>query len=301
VRETIRGYTDAVVETASDAGQLDELAGEGAGVRQVVASSSDLRLVLADPGLPAHVRRGVVTDLLSGQVGDPCIRLLQHIIEVDRATEFSEDLDWLARRLAAARDGLQPSTDGPLGRSAATERVQGYASAVLEDVRADDGLVDVEDDLFRFSRVVEGTEALLEFLTDPRSSVGARGGLVRDLLSAKARPASTRLAAYAVAMGRPRDYVALLTALVERVAEESQRRVAEVRAPIDLTAEQRGRLAAALGRIIGHEVEVRVIVDRSVLGGFVASIGDSVVDGSARHRLEQLRERLVLPGANVTT
>ena len=264
---------------------------------QVLESSVDLRLVLADPGLPAHVRRGVVTDLFSSQVSDACVRLLVFVVEADRATEFPQNMAWLTRRVAAARDGLESTSDGPLGRTAATERADGYATAVLGPVRDDDGLGDVEDDLFRFSRIVLGSDQLIEALTDTETPAEARRGLVQDLLSSRAAEASTRLATYAVMVSRPRDYVALLTALVERVAEESQRRVAEVRAAIELTDEQQRRLGAALGRILGYDVDIRVVVDRTVLGGFVASVGDSVVDGSVRHRLEKLKERLVLPAA----
>lgn len=298
MRESIRGFCDAVIEDCSAADELSGLADEAEAVTQLVEANPDLRLVLGDPGLPAHVRRSVVTDLFTSQVSDACLRLLTFIIDADRPTDFGENLTWLARRLAAARDGLESTSEGPLGRTAATERADGYATAILGPVRDNDGLGDVEDDLFRFSRVVLGAENLLEALTDVRTPVQARRGLVHDLLSSKAAEASTRLATYAVTVSRPRDYVALLTALVERVAEESQRRVAEVRAAIELTDEEQQRLGAALGRILGHDVDVRVVVDRSVLGGFVASVGDSVVDGSVRHRLEKLRERLALPVAN---
>ncbi len=298
MRESIRGFTDAVLEDSSAADELSGLAGEMDGVGQLLESSADLRLVLADPGLPAHVRRAVVTDLFTSQVSDACVRLLVFVVEADRATEFPQNMFWLTRRVAAARDGLESTAEGPLGRTAATERADGYASAILGPLRDDHGLGDVEDDLFRFSRIVLGSEDLLEALTDPRTPADARRRLVHDLLASRAAEASTRLATYAVGVSRPRDYVALLTALVERVAEESQRRVAEVRAAIELTDEQTHRLGAALGRIMGHEVDVRVVVDRSVLGGFVASVGDSVVDGSVRHRLEKLRERLASPAAN---
>ncbi|MGH9095361.1 MAG: F0F1 ATP synthase subunit delta, partial [Acidimicrobiales bacterium] len=178
--------------------------------------------------------------------------------------------------------------------------LDGYATSVLEGVRADDGFDDVEDELFRFARVVDGSDGLRAALTDRDVPVEARRGLVRDLLASKATAATERLAAYATRVGRPRDFLELLSAVIERVAAESERQVAQVRAPIPLTDEQERRLAAALGRIVGHQVDVQVIVDPRVLGGFVASIGDAVVDGSARHRLEQLRDRLVLPEATIT-
>jgi F-type H+-transporting ATPase subunit delta len=299
VRESIRGFTDAVLEDSSAAGEASALADEMDAVKRLVDGSPDLRLVLGDPGLAVHARRNVVSDLFSSQVSDACVRLLVHLIDADRATDFDENLAWLVRRVAAARDDLVSTTEGPLGRTAATERADGYATAILEPVRADEGLGDVEDDLFRFSRVVLGSDELLDVLTDVDIPVEARRGLVHDLLSSKAAEASTRLATYAVTVSRPRDYVAILTALVERVAEESQRRVAEVRAAVELTEDQQRRLGAALGRILGHDVDIRVVVDGGVLGGFVASVGDSIVDGSVRHRLEKLRERMVLPLANI--
>jgi len=66
--------------------------------------------------------------------------------------------------------------------------------------------------------------------------------------------------------------------------------VATVRSAVDLTVEQRDRLAAAINTRTGREVEVKVVIDPSVLGGVVTEIGDDIIDGSVRRRLNQLRE-----------
>ena len=50
--------------------------------------------------------------------------------------------------------------------------------------------------------------------------------------------------------------------------------------------------ANALSRATGKNVEVKVIIDESVLGGIVATIGDTVIDGTVRHRLDQLKEQI---------
>jgi F-type H+-transporting ATPase subunit delta len=42
-----------------------------------------------------------------------------------------------------------------------------------------------------------------------------------------------------------------------------------------------------------RQVELRVRIDPSVLGGVRISVGDTVIDGTVRHRLEQLRESLL--------
>jgi F-type H+-transporting ATPase subunit delta len=303
MRESTRGYADAVVEDAAVAGRAGALADDVAGVRDVVASSDDLKSVLSDPGIPPHTRRGVVSDLFADHVGADALRLVVHIVDSERAPDIADSLEWAAIRTAAARDGLHAIGLGVLGHHAALERVEGYATAVLEDVRPTDtddrALGEIEDELFRFARIVAGNDQLAEALTTRAlDAAGARPGLVRGLLTGKASEASVRLAAFAATIGRPGDYLVLLDALVARVAAETRRLVAEVRSAVELTEEQQDRLRAALSRIVGQRVDVRTVVDTSVLGGFVATIGDTVIDGSARRRLELLKDRLVTPAGD---
>ena len=68
--------------------------------------------------------------------------------------------------------------------------------------------------------------------------------------------------------------------------------MAEVRSAIALTDDQKSRLAEALGKATGKQVEVKVIIDPSIQGGLVAQVGDTVIDGSVRRRLEQLKNAL---------
>jgi F-type H+-transporting ATPase subunit delta len=68
--------------------------------------------------------------------------------------------------------------------------------------------------------------------------------------------------------------------------------VAEVRSAVPLDDQQVAKIAAALGRATKKNIEVRVVVDPSLMGGIVATIGDTVIDGTVRHRLEQLKETL---------
>jgi F-type H+-transporting ATPase subunit delta len=317
VRESIRGYADGVIEEAAATaqpgvvgrilhplqtppGDLTTVAADVDGVRDVLDGSDELRSVLSDPGVPSYTRRAVFSDLFGDRISANALRLVLFCVEAGRASELQEDITWLAVRTAAARDGLHAVGPAVLGHHAALERADGYASCVLEAVDDEAALSEVEDELFRFERIVAGSTELSEALIGRDLSAAARAGLVRDLLGSKATPATTRLAIYATSIGRPRDYLALLNALIARVAAETDRRVARVRAMVEMTEEQEERLAAALSRMAGQRVEVRVIVDPSVLGGFVATIGDTVVDGSVRHRLDLLKERLVLSEAPPT-
>ena len=173
-----------------------------------------------------------------------------------------------------------------------TPRVEAYANALLEVSRAEGHLADIQDELFRFARTFEGSDELRSALTDPALPRERRIAVVEDLLGGKALQTSAALAAFIVAAGRAGELPAIVDRFVELAAAEQRRAVAEVRSAIELTPEQTDRLREALNRATGKDVEVKVVVDPSVLGGIVARVGDLVIDGSVRHRLEQLREQI---------
>ena len=95
-----------------------------------------------------------------------------------------------------------------------------------------------------------------------------------------------------VGAGRGRQLPAIVDRLVARAAEAKNKVVAEVRTTVPLTDDQKSRLADALGKATGKSVEVKSIIDPSIRGGIVAQVGDTVIDGSIRHRLDQLRESI---------
>ncbi|MFM7126017.1 MAG: ATP synthase F1 subunit delta, partial [Actinomycetota bacterium] len=78
----------------------------------------------------------------------------------------------------------------------------------------------------------------------------------------------------------------------QRASSAKQLEVAEVRTAVPLTADQQTRLSAALANATGRQVNLKVVVDPSVLGGIVATVGDTVIDGSIRTRVENVKTRL---------
>ena|SRR5688572_21235927 len=172
----------------------------------------------------------------------------------------------------------------------ANDRIDAYADALFGVAAAEGRLDDVEDELFRFARVFEGSDELRAALTDPQTVATRRQQIVEDLLQGKASPTTVALISMVVGTGRARDLPAIINSLVEKIAKSSNKVVAEARSAVNLTEEQRQRLAEALGKATGKQVEVKVIVDPRVMGGIVTQIGDVVIDGTVRHRLEQLRK-----------
>ena len=169
-------------------------------------------------------------------------------------------------------------------------RIESYAEALFSVAKSEGNLAEVEDELFRFGRALDGHEELRDKLTDPKIPAAVRQQVVEDLLGGRATDTTVSLVSMVVGTGRARDLPKIIDELVEMSAAESNKVVAEVRSAIDLSADQRERLATALNAATGKTVEMKVIVDPSVMGGIVTQIGDTVIDGTVRSRLAQLRD-----------
>jgi F-type H+-transporting ATPase subunit delta len=172
------------------------------------------------------------------------------------------------------------------------DRIEAYATALFNVAQAEGNIDSVEDELFRFGRTLEGSDALKNTLTDEMVPAAKRQAVVEDLLGGKATATTTQLISFVVGSGRGKDLPAIINKLVERAASSKSKAIAEVRSSIELTDDQKTRLAAALANATGKSVEVKVIIDPSVLGGLVAQIDDQVIDGSVRTRLDQLKAKL---------
>jgi F-type H+-transporting ATPase subunit delta len=171
-------------------------------------------------------------------------------------------------------------------------RIEGYARALFEIARAEGNLDEVEDELFRFARDLEGSDQLRSALTDDMIPVEKRQAIVEDLLGDRTTQTTVQLVSMVVGAGRGRDLPAIIDALVQRASNAKSLEVAEVRSAIPLTEDQQTRLAAALANATGKQVNLKVVVDPSVLGGIVATVGDIVIDGSVRTTVDQLKARL---------
>jgi F-type H+-transporting ATPase subunit delta len=171
-----------------------------------------------------------------------------------------------------------------------SERAEGYAEAFYAVANAEDAVAKVEDELHAVARTLESNDALRGTLTDQAIPAELRQGVVEDLLGARAHPVTTSLVSFVVGAGRGRELPAIIDAFIAKAADSRAEAVAEVRSATALDDDQKERLAAALSRETGKKITVKVTVDPSVLGGIVAQVGDTVIDGTVRHRLDQLKE-----------
>lgn len=172
----------------------------------------------------------------------------------------------------------------------ADNRIDGYADAVLAIAAAEGESEMVEDELFRFANAMRSNDELKTTLSDRQLPIARRQKIVEDLLAGRASAVTNAAVTMIVAAGRGGDLPEIIDSVIERRSSSRNRAVARVRSAVELSDDQKSRLAAAIKSSTGTDVDVRVIIDPSVLGGLVTELGDDVIDGSVRHRLNQLRE-----------
>lgn len=71
---------------------------------------------------------------------------------------------------------------------------------------------------------------------------------------------------------------------------------AHVTTAVPLDDSTRDQLGQRLASYTGQQVQLETSVDPNIMGGVVARIGDTLIDGSVRGRLESLRRRLATTG-----
>jgi F-type H+-transporting ATPase subunit delta len=173
------------------------------------------------------------------------------------------------------------------GESAA---IDGYGAAIFEVARAEGQLDRLERELFTVARTFATSNELREALTNPQLPVERKQGIVDDLIGGRASPLTVALVSFVVEVGHASDLPTIIDSFIARAAASRAKAVAEIRSAVPLEPEVLERLSAALSRATGKELELKVIVDPTVIGGIVARVGDVVIDGSVARRLASLRE-----------
>lgn len=246
------------------ADRLAGLADDVLAVATLLKREPRLRRALADSARSGEERTGLLRELLAGKVGEDGVNLVAVLVG-GRWSAPSQLLDAVERlgvtALLAAADGAEE-------------------------------LGEVEDELFRFGKVVDGAPQLATVLGDPAVPVGQRGSLVDDLLDRKARPVTIRLAKVALAGFGGRGLAASLSRLVELAAARRDREVAYVTAAALLSDDEERRLGDRLAQMYGRAVSVLVTVDPRVIGGLSVRIGSDLYDGTVLRRLTDARGAL---------
>ncbi|GGW86324.1 F0F1 ATP synthase subunit delta [Streptomyces noursei] len=257
-REQFNALTD---NTSVDAAKLAE---ELAAVTALLDREVSLRRVLTDPAQPGEARAELARRLLGGQVGEATLDVVTGMVRSrwSRSRDLPDAIEELA-----------------------------YSADLVAAQRAD-RLDDVEDELFRFGRIIASSGDLRRALTDRSATASAKTELLHTLLGGRANPVTERLVIRLVAQPRGRSLEAGLDALSKLAAARRDRMVAVVTSAVPLSDGQRQRLGAALATLYGRQIHLNLDVDPEVLGGVQVRIGDEVINGTIADRLDGVARRM---------
>ena len=170
------------------------------------------------------------------------------------------------------------------------DRIKGYARGIFEMARGEGSLERVEGELLTISRVFETSPELRSTLTDPRLPLEKKQAIVDGLIGSRASTLTVGVIQLLVSQGRASEIPAVAIAVAGAAAASRDKEVAEVRSAVPLDETTIARLAASLQRATGKDVEVKVVVDPEIIGGLIARVGDTVIDGSIAKRVDSVRQ-----------
>jgi F-type H+-transporting ATPase subunit delta len=265
-RESLAGLRE-VLATQTEGARAAGLAELSSSLFQVVsllAGQGSLRRTLSDPAIEADRKVQVVDALFGERVDGPALEILREL---------------------ARRRWSEPGDVVDAVEALAVE-------AALQGAEADGVLDEVEDELFRFERIVAGEPRLRAALTDRNLPDERKGQLLHRLLDGKTSGVSLSLIERAVLASRGRTVERVLDDFTALAAKRRERLIARVTTAVPLDDDQQERLGDALRREFDRDVRLQVVVDPELIGGLTVRVGDELIDGSVLRHLGAARHHL---------
>jgi F-type H+-transporting ATPase subunit delta len=262
-RASYAGLRDRLGEVAVGPATSEQIGDQLFAVVRLLDSEHGLRRALADPTKPSAEKVAVTRRLLNGRVSEATEGLVADAAAASWASssDFADALEQLAIE-------------------ALTMAAQ-YAGT----------LDDLEDDLFRFGRVISAQTGLRAALIG-QTTPDAKASLLTNLLTDKVSGPSLSLITQVLTHPRGRSPQTVLDLAASIAARRREQLIAVVRVATELSAAQRQRLLETLTATYGQGVHLNLVHDPAVIGGVSVQIGDELIDGTAASRLAEIRRRL---------
>ena len=238
---------------------LSTLSDELASVAKLLVAEPILARHLAEASGETEAKQQLLQRLLAGKVGDTTLEVLNTAASVrwSLTSDLVDAVEHIARLSLLTRAERENQAD------------------------------EVEEQLFRFSRILDAQPQLTTLLGDYSKPAQGRVELVRSVMSQNngANSIATALLAQTVDLLRGERADEAVLGLARLAVARRGEIVAQVSAATDLSDAQRTRLNELLARIYNHPVSVQLNIDPEVLGGLSVAVGDEVIDGTLSSRL----------------
>jgi len=171
--------------------------------------------------------------------------------------------------------------------------VKSYAEALFQVARAEEMLDRVEEELTRLNKSLESNADLREFLSTLQISPDGKKSALSEIFGQKISPVTLHWMDMVVDQGRQRRLPAIIEAFLTLAQDAREKVTAEVITSVPLSEDLAKRLEQELSKITKKRVFLKPMVDDSILGGVIVKIENKVIDGSVRHRLEEIKNEMI--------
>lgn len=261
-REARGAVVQALDSALQEGADRFDLAGELFAMVAALDGDAQLRRVLTDPQIPVDAKAGLLQNLLGNRVSGGTTQVLMGAVRQR----------WhRARQLA---DALE---------------VAGVYSAVSGDQQEAD---QIQDELFRFGRILEDSSSLREALIDPVVAIDGRRALLRSLVQDQVQRPTMMLLDQVLA-DRQNTIASTLAHIQGLAAERFGEQVATAWVAAPMEQEHRDRLVRALASQYERGIHLNVVVQPEVLGGVRVVVGDDMIDATVQTRLAQAQRVLM--------
>jgi F-type H+-transporting ATPase subunit delta len=176
---------------------------------------------------------------------------------------------------------------------------QRYAQALMDLGEDRNSLDQIAEDMRTIEETISNSHELRIFLESPVIRPAQRLNVLRELFAKRLHPEVMLFVELIVK--KDRSGLLGMTALEFQKLLDKKRNVvsAQVRSAIPLDKSEEQIIHAKLESMTGKNVIASFSIDPSIKGGFVARIGDTLIDASLQHQLEVLREQFKRGGSAI--
>lgn len=171
--------------------------------------------------------------------------------------------------------------------------VRGYAEALFQVVRAEESLDRVEEELTRLKNGLESNAEVKEFLSNLQISPEGKKSALFQIFGEKVSTITSNWINLVIDQGRQRRLPNIIEAFFALAQESREKITAEVITSVPLSEDLVQRLEKELSRASKKQVFLKPMVDESILGGVIVKIENKIIDGSVKHRLEEMKQEMV--------
>lgn len=167
-----------------------------------------------------------------------------------------------------------------------------YAAALYDIAKAQNKVADFSKDCDLIASTIKASKELLNAIKSPIINHEKKVTLLKAVFSGKVSKPLENALVLLVQKGRAPIIPDVMKAFQAILDEQSGVAIAKVESIIPLDESEKQSIAQKLEAISGKKIRIENKINPTLIGGFTARIGDTVIDGSIKHKLERLKEEL---------